>query len=127
MAPAGPAIRSGAVRRGGIQHAGTFGRLGDYAPLSLRRPAPRPGPRNQRSEGPDPRRPAAHHVPCLGTEPFPSWLCLADLQYVDGLGEPPGFPGAAVEFPEDLPGLELGVRALAGRAEFRVRAVGVFL
>src|SRR6266571_5644153 len=55
-------------------------------------------------------------------EPFPSWLCLADLQYVDGLGEPPGFPGAAVEFPEDLPGLELGVRALAGRAEFRVRA-----
>ena len=57
------------------------------------------------------------------TEPFPSWLCLADLQYVDGLGEPPGFPGAAAELAEDLPGLELGVRSFAGSAEFRVRAV----
>src|SRR5580693_10321336 len=61
------------------------------------------------------------------SEPFPSWLCLADLQYVDGLGKLPRFPGAAAEFPEDLPGLELGVRALAGRAELRVRTVGVFL
>jgi hypothetical protein len=27
-------------------------------------------------------------------EPFSSWLCLADLQYVDGLGELAGAPGA---------------------------------
>ena len=47
-------------------------------------------------------------------EPFPSWLCLADLQYVDGLGELAGAPGAAAELTEDSPGLELGVRALAG-------------
>jgi len=31
------------------------------------------------------------------TEPFPSWLCPADLQYVDGLGELTGAPGAAAE------------------------------
>ena len=39
-------------------------------------------------------------------EPFPSWLCLADLQYVDGLGEPSGAPGAAAELAENPPGLE---------------------
>jgi hypothetical protein len=48
------------------------------------------------------------------TEPFPSCLCLADLQYVDGLGEFPGTPGAAAELTQDPPGLELGVRALTG-------------
>ena len=51
----------------------------------------------------------AHH-----TEPFSSCVCLADLQYVDGLGELAGAPGAAAELAEDAPGLELGVRALAG-------------
>src|SRR6266568_7523955 len=61
------------------------------------------------------------------SEPFPSWLCLAGLQYVNGLGELSGAPGAAAEFPEDVPGLELGVRALAGCAEFRVGAVCFFL
>ncbi len=40
----------------------------------------------------------------VSTEPFPSWLCLADLQCVDGLGKLSRFPGAAAEFPEDLPG-----------------------
>jgi hypothetical protein len=50
----------------------------------------------------------------LTTEPFPSWLCLADLQYVNGLGELSGAPGAAAELAEDVPGFELGVRALAG-------------
>ena len=49
----------------------------------------------------------------IGTEPFPSWLCFADLQYVDGLGELAGAPGAAAELAENSPGLELGVRALA--------------
>jgi hypothetical protein len=39
---------------------------------------------------------------------------LADLKDVDGLGELPGAPGAAAELAEDSPGLELGVRALAG-------------
>ena len=27
------------------------------------------------------------------SEPFPSWLCFADLQYVGGLGELTGAPG----------------------------------
>jgi hypothetical protein len=27
------------------------------------------------------------------SEPFPSWLCFADLQYVGGLGELTGVPG----------------------------------
>ena len=48
------------------------------------------------------------------TEPFPSWLCLANLQYVDGLGKLAGAPGAAAELTEDSPGLELGISALAG-------------
>jgi hypothetical protein len=64
-------------------------------------------------------------------EPFSSWLCLvmrlAELQYVNGLGEFPGAPGAAAELAEDLPGLELGVCPLAGAAEPRVGAVGLFL
>jgi hypothetical protein len=60
-------------------------------------------------------------------EPFPSWLCLANLQYVDGLRELTGAPGAAAELAENSPGLELGVRPLAGRAESRVRLVGLFL
>jgi WD40 repeat protein len=45
---------------------------------------------------------------------FSSCVCLVDLQYVDGLGELAGAPGAAAELAEDVPGLELGVRALAG-------------
>jgi hypothetical protein len=47
-------------------------------------------------------------------ERFSSCVCLADLQYVDGLGELAGAPGAAAELMQDVPGLELGVRALAG-------------
>jgi hypothetical protein len=61
------------------------------------------------------------------TEPFPPWLCFAELQYVDGLGELTGAPGAAAEFGEDLPGLELTVRPFTGCAELRVRLVGLFL
>jgi hypothetical protein len=29
------------------------------------------------------------------SEPFPAWLCLANLQYMDGFGELAGAPGAA--------------------------------
>jgi Transposase DDE domain len=61
------------------------------------------------------------------SEPFPSGLCLAELQYVDGFGELPGAPGAAAELAEDAPGLELGVRTLAGCAELRVRFIGLLL
>jgi hypothetical protein len=61
------------------------------------------------------------------TERFPPWLWLADLQYVDGLGKQPGAPGAAAELAENSPRLELGIRALAGCAEPRVGAVGLFL
>jgi hypothetical protein len=42
-----------------------------------------------------------------------AWVCLAGLQYVDGLGELSRAPGAAAELAEDPPGLELGVRPLA--------------
>ena len=47
------------------------------------------------------------------TEPFPSWLCVVDLQDVDGLGELAGAPWAAAELAEDSPGLELGVRSFS--------------
>ena len=65
-----------------------------------------------------------HAGSCL--EPFPSWLCLAKLQYMDGLGELTGAPGAAAELTKNPPALELGVRALAGRAEPRVGALASF-
>ncbi len=58
-----------------------------------------------------------------GTERFSSGG-LAGLKDVDGLGELPGAPGAAAEFAQDPPGLELGVRPLAGSAEPRVGPVG---
>ena len=48
-------------------------------------------------------------------EPFSSFD-LAGLKDVDGFGELPGFPGAASEFAQDVPGLELGVGAFGGRA-----------
>jgi hypothetical protein len=35
------------------------------------------------------------------------------LKDVDGFGELPGAPGAAAEFAQDVPGLELGAGALA--------------
>jgi hypothetical protein len=59
------------------------------------------------------------------TEPFSTWLCLADLQGVDGLGELAGAPGAAAELAEDAPGFELRVCPLGGCAEFRVGPVGL--
>jgi hypothetical protein len=49
------------------------------------------------------------------SEPFSS-CDLAGLKDVDGFGQLSGFPGAAAEFAQDAPGLELGVRALAGAA-----------
>src|SRR6185437_3065425 len=61
------------------------------------------------------------------TEAFPSCLCLAGLQYVNGLGELAGTPGAAAELAENSPRLELGICALAGCAEPGVGAVGLFL
>src|SRR6185437_9611103 len=60
-------------------------------------------------------------------EPFSTQLCLADLQDVDGFGELAGAPGAAAKLAEDPPGLELRICAFAGRAEFRVGPVGLFL
>jgi hypothetical protein len=61
------------------------------------------------------------------TEPFSTWLCLADLKDVDGFGELAGAPGAAAELAEDPPGLELCVCAFPGCAELRVGAAGLFL
>ena len=49
------------------------------------------------------------------------------LKDVDGLGKLAGAPGAAAEFAQDVPGLELGVGALAGGSSLGVGAVGVFL
>jgi hypothetical protein len=70
---------------------------------------------------------SCHSASVDRSEPFPSWLCFADLQYVDGFGELSGAPGAAAEFAQDFPGLELGIRALAGCPEFRVRLTGLLL
>src|SRR5579863_2484418 len=42
-----------------------------------------------------------HHLREPRTELSPTWLCLAELQYVNGLGEFPGAPGAAAELAED--------------------------
>ena len=44
------------------------------------------------------------------SEPFSS-SDFAGLKDVDGFGELPGAPGAAAEFAQDAPGLELGVGA----------------
>src|ERR1700745_2239772 len=41
-------------------------------------------------------------------------LRFRGLQDVDGFDELPGAPGAAAELTQDVPGLELGVGALAG-------------
>jgi hypothetical protein len=49
------------------------------------------------------------------TESFSS-SDLAGLKDVDGFGQLPGLPGAAAEFAQDAPGLELGVGAFAGAA-----------
>ena len=68
---------------------------------------------------------AADGTGCL-SEPFPSCLCVAELQYMDGLGELSGVPGAAPELAENPPGLELRVRALTRCAEPRVGAVASF-
>ena len=73
-----------------------------------------------------PNRPARYHSG-PHNQPFPSWLSLAGLQYVDSLGEFSGAPGAAAQLAEDVPALELGVCPLAGPAELRVGAVGVLL
>ena len=42
---------------------------------------------------------------------------FADLQYVDGHGELPGFPGAAAELRQDLPALEPMPLSLGGVAQ----------
>jgi hypothetical protein len=41
---------------------------------------------------------------------------LTGLKDVDGLGQLPGAPGAAAEFAQDAPGLELGVGAFTRAA-----------
>jgi hypothetical protein len=46
---------------------------------------------------------------------------------VDGFGELAGPPGAAAELTQDPPGLEPGVRALAGRPKSGVRLIGLLL
>src|SRR6185437_7477091 len=40
--------------------------------------------------------------PWRNSEPFPSWLCLAKLQYMDGLGELTGAPRAAAELTKNF-------------------------
>jgi hypothetical protein len=64
---------------------------------------------------------------CVLKEAFSSCLCLAGLQYVDGLRELAGAPGTAAQLTENPPRLELGIRALAGSAEPGMGAVGFFL
>jgi hypothetical protein len=54
-------------------------------------------------------------------------VAFAGLQDVDGFGEEAGAVGAAAEFPQDVPRLELGVGAFAGAAQPGVGAVGRLL
>jgi hypothetical protein len=61
------------------------------------------------------------------TEPFPTSLCCVNLQRVDGLGKLARAPRAAAELVQDVPGLELRVRALTGCAQPGVGPVGLFL
>jgi hypothetical protein len=51
----------------------------------------------------------------LHTEPFSS-CDFPGLKDVDGFGQLPGFPGAAAEFAQDAPGLELRVGAFTRAA-----------
>jgi hypothetical protein len=51
-------------------------------------------------------------------ELIPTWLCIAELQCVDGFREFPGAPVAAAELGEDLPCFELRVCPFAAGAEF---------
>jgi hypothetical protein len=60
------------------------------------------------------------------TEPFSSFD-LAGLEDVDGFGELSGPPGAAAEFAQDAPGLELGISAFGGGTQLGVGAVGRLL
>jgi hypothetical protein len=48
------------------------------------------------------------------SEPIPTWLFLAELQYVDGFGEFSGAPGAVAELAQDPPVLKLGVCPFSG-------------
>lgn len=59
-------------------------------------------------------------------EPFPSCLCFVNLQCVDGLAEL-SRRGQQRSLRRMCQGLELGVGPLAGCAELRVGAVGLFL
>src|SRR6516164_7868804 len=52
---------------------------------------------------------------------------LAGLKDMDGLGQLPGAPGAAAELTQNPPGLELGIGALARRAEPVMGPVGLLL
>ena len=76
---------------------------------------PSPRPRTPTHTGRQrPQKPETHHTR-HDSEPFSS-CDLAGLKDVDGLGELPGFPGAAAEFAQDAPGLELGVGAFTRAA-----------
>jgi hypothetical protein len=72
--------------------------------------------------------PSRHHNTI--SHGFPDYLPsfdLAGLKDVDGFGELPGAPGTAAELAQDVPGLELGIGALARSPQLSVSAVGGFL
>jgi len=62
----------------------------------------------------------------MTSEPFSS-SDLPHLKDVDGLGDLSSFPEAAAELAQDVPGLDLGVRAIAQGAQPGVGGVGGFL
>ena len=59
-------------------------------------------------------------------DPFPSWLCFAELQYVDGLGELTGAPAAAAEFGEDLQVLSWAFALSPGARSFACALLACF-
>ena len=72
-----------------------------------------PGPK---ASEPPRQSPTLH--PGYASRSCKTWMALASW---------PARQGQAVELTEDSPGLELGIRVLAGRPEHRVGAVGLFL
>src|SRR6204780_1473219 len=60
------------------------------------------------------------------TEPFPSWLCFAYLQYVDGLSELPGAPGGGRSRPARGPVPLHRARTAISRPDSRRQALRGF-
>jgi hypothetical protein len=118
-APAAPRARLDETVRGRLRPASSRGLTSPDPVTASRWPT-------------SPRRPPAsipgqNHRTSRATGGAISSFDLAGLKDVDGFGELAGTPGAAAEFAQDAPGLELGIGAFGGGTELGVGAVGCLL